>query len=80
VQLSKIANLPENELLKAFRLLITLLGTSDGRRRHEKPLDTENHWWHRDLNDPTVVAKIKEEFGNHTGVNRPPGFRPRRIK
>ncbi len=64
IQLAKIANLPEDELLKAFRLLIALLSVCDGRRRREKPVDTENHWWHRDLTDPQVVARIKEEFGS----------------
>ncbi len=63
-RLAKIANLPENELLKAFRLLIALLGVCDGRRRVEKPLDTVNHWWHRDLNDPKVIALIRQEFGS----------------
>jgi len=33
------------------------------RRRREKPLDTVNHWWHRDLSDPQVVATIGDEFG-----------------
>jgi Family of unknown function (DUF5958) len=79
LQLAKLANLPENELAKAFRLLLTLFGVSDGRRRREKPIDTENHWWHRDLNDPMVIAKIKQEFGSHAGISRTPGFRPRRV-
>jgi hypothetical protein len=63
LQLAKIANLPENELLKAFRLLIALLGICDSRRRQEKLLDTRKHWWHRDLSDPKVVTLIKQEFG-----------------
>ena len=63
-QLARIANLPQNELLKAFRLLITLLSVTDGRRWRETPVDTENHWWHRDLRDPEVIARIKEEFGS----------------
>jgi len=63
-QLGKIANLPESELPKAFVLLVALLGVCDERRRREKPLDTGNHWWHRDLSDPTVIALIRREFGN----------------
>jgi hypothetical protein len=62
--LGKIAGLPDNELLKAFRLLVALLSVSDRRRRTEKPLDTRNHWWHRDLSDLNVIAAIKQEFGS----------------
>ncbi len=61
-QIAKIANLPENELLKAFRLLLALLGVCDLRRRTEKPLDIRNHWWHRDLKDPAVISEIRHEL------------------
>jgi hypothetical protein len=63
-QLAKIANLPEGELQKSFRLLIALLGVSDARRRRERPLDTVNHWWHRDLSDPNVIEAIRREFSS----------------
>jgi hypothetical protein len=63
-QLAKIADLPENELHKAFRLLVALLGVCDRRRRQEKPLNTQNHWWHRDLTDPEVIRDLKEKFGS----------------
>ncbi len=79
-QLAKIVGLPENELVKAFRLLISLLGVCDSRRRREKPVEPKEHWWHRDLNDPTVVAEIRGEFGNDTQGSHAPGLRPRRIK
>jgi len=62
-QLAKIANLPERELPVVFRLLIRLLGISDERRREAKPLDLKNHWWHRDLRNPEIVAEICNQFG-----------------
>jgi hypothetical protein len=61
-QIAKIANLPESELEKAFRLLIALFGIADTRRRTLKPLDTKNHWWHRDLRDESVLTSIRREF------------------
>jgi hypothetical protein len=81
IQLAKIVNLPEDELLKSFSLLVALLGVCDNRRGQVKPPDTENHWWHRDLNDPDVVRAIKQQFGrsNESGGNLP-SLRPRRIK
>ncbi|TQF42634.1 hypothetical protein UNPF46_04640 [Bradyrhizobium sp. UNPF46] len=63
VQLAKLATLPEPELTQSFRLLIKLLAVADKRRREEKPLDLENHWWHRDLADPNVVNEIKRVKG-----------------
>jgi hypothetical protein len=63
VQLAKLATLPEFELSRVFRLLIKLLGIADNKRRQEEPLDTINHWWHRDLGDPEVVNDIKQIKG-----------------
>jgi hypothetical protein len=63
IQLAKLAQLPEPELPRAFRLLIELLAVADNRRRREKPLDLVNHWWHRDLSDPKVVEDIKRTKG-----------------
>jgi hypothetical protein len=62
-QLSKILNLPDAELDKAFRLTIALLGVADDRRRKTKPLDLTNHWWHRDLRDQRVIEAIRNERG-----------------
>ena len=59
VQLAKLVRLPEPELPRVFKLLVKLLAVADNRRRREKPLDLVNHWWHRDLRDPTVVNDIK---------------------
>jgi hypothetical protein len=61
-QLAKLANLPETELLSVFKLSVRLLGIADKRRRETKPVDTVNHWWHRDLKDPKVVAEIREYY------------------
>jgi hypothetical protein len=63
VQLAKLVGLPEPELSRVFRLLIKLLAIADNRRRRQKPLDTINHWWHRDLGDPKVVNDIKQIKG-----------------
>ena len=62
VQLAKLANLPEPELTNVLKLLVRLLGIADKRRRETKPVDTVNHWWHRDLGNPQVVAEIREHY------------------
>ena len=46
VQLAKIANLPESESVKSFRLLVALFAIADERRRNEKCLNGCSHWWH----------------------------------
>ena len=61
-QLAKFPQLAEEELLRAFRLLIALLRISDARRRAKMPLDLVNHWWHRDLSNPAVVEEIKRTY------------------
>ncbi len=62
VQLAKLANLPEPELANVLKLLVGLLGVADKRRRETKPVDTVNHWWHRDLRNPQVIAEIRERY------------------
>jgi hypothetical protein len=47
-QLAKIGNLPAQEFVKSFRLLVALLGMADGRRRG-RGYDRGSgcsHWWH----------------------------------
>jgi len=63
-QVAKISNLPGAELGKSFSLLIALLAVADTRRRTTKPLDTTNHWWHRDLRDAYVLNAIRQEFSH----------------
>jgi hypothetical protein len=57
-QLAKMASLPERELQTVFTLVVGLLGAADARRRTREPLDTMNHWWHRDLSNPAIVNEI----------------------
>ncbi len=46
-QLTKIINLPQDERVKAFRLLVALLGVSDKRRRERFCADKCTHAWHQ---------------------------------
>lgn len=45
----EIANLPENELSRSFRLLLRVLSISDTRRKNTQCANGCNHWWHADL-------------------------------
>ncbi|WP_069161725.1 DUF5958 family protein [Nocardia altamirensis] len=47
VQLQKILELPHNERVKAFRLLVALLGVADERRRARYCVDGCSHIWHQ---------------------------------
>ncbi|WP_371619902.1 DUF5958 family protein [Streptomyces sp. NBC_00454] len=47
VQLAKIINLPQGERVKAFRLLVALLGVADERRRERFCADGCGHAWHQ---------------------------------
>lgn len=46
-QLTKIINLPQDERVKAFRLLVALLGVADQRRRERFCADGCTHAWHQ---------------------------------
>ncbi|MFF4322985.1 DUF5958 family protein [Streptomyces sp. NPDC001568] len=46
VQLAKIINLPQDERVKSFRLLVALLGVADERRRERFCVHVCNHSWH----------------------------------
>jgi hypothetical protein len=46
IQVSKIANLNQAEYEKAFRVLVSLLSISDGRRRSTVCREGCDHWWH----------------------------------
>jgi hypothetical protein len=63
-QLARMIDLPEPELPNVFKLLIHLLGIADKRRRETKPIDTVNHWWHRDLRNPEVIAEIRSQLNS----------------
>ena len=45
-QLAKVINLPQDERVKAFRLLVALLGVADERRRTRFCADGCGHDWH----------------------------------
>ncbi|MDX2935586.1 DUF5958 family protein [Streptomyces ipomoeae] len=45
-QLAKIINLPQGERVKAFRLLVALLGVADERRRARFCVNGCSHAWH----------------------------------
>ncbi|KES03712.1 hypothetical protein BU52_28750 [Streptomyces toyocaensis] len=45
-QLTKIINLPQDERVKAFRLLVALLGVADERRRARFCAHGCSHAWH----------------------------------
>ena len=57
IRLAQIIGLPIDERRKSFRLLLSLLGVADGRRR-KKCIPPERHWWHRDLSDDAIVKEI----------------------
>lgn len=50
-QLAKIVNLPEDERLKSFRLLVALLSIADGRRRTGSCAEGCSHEWHHLAHD-----------------------------
>ncbi|MGA4979851.1 DUF5958 family protein [Streptomyces cinereoruber] len=45
-QLTKIINLPQDERVKTFRLLVALLGVADERRRARFCANGCGHFWH----------------------------------
>lgn len=51
-QLAKIVNLPEDERLKSFRLLVALLSIADERRRARYCAEGCNHDWHHLTRSP----------------------------
>nr|WP_254211977.1 DUF5958 family protein [Streptomyces sp. ADI95-16] len=58
VQLAKIINLPQDERVKAFRLLVALLGVADERRRERFCADGCGHAWHQLAKNPDSGAAI----------------------
>lgn len=58
-QLAKIINLPQDERIKAFRLLVALLAVADERRRARFCAGGCSHAWHRledGVNAGTTIA------------------------
>lgn len=61
-QMVKVLKLPPSEFLKAFVLLVSLLGIADARRYSKDCQDGCSHWWHRDLSDRQILDEIRREF------------------
>jgi hypothetical protein len=60
-QISKVSQLPNDELPKVFRLLIELLRIAD--RRRKDVCDGEcSHWWHQDLKDEEFLDDVKKRY------------------
>ena len=59
-RLGQAARLPADEGPKTFRLLLALLALADERRRRERCAGGCSHWWHLDLRDPAVVARLQQ--------------------
>ncbi len=57
-QVAKIISLPRNEYVKAFRLLLQWFAVADERRRSARCTGGCKHWWHWDLGNDEVLAKV----------------------
>ncbi|BDH07289.1 DUF5958 family protein [Streptomyces seoulensis] len=55
-QLTKIINLPQDERVKAFRLMVALLRVADKRRRERFCADGCTHAWHQLLTGADAEA------------------------
>ncbi len=70
VQLAKVLGLPEDEMSRAFALLLGLLGVADARRRSAECAGGCSHWWHRDLEDEKVRRSILDSGEAGAGSTR----------
>jgi hypothetical protein len=59
IQLAKISALPRAELHDGLRLSMALLAIADDRRRRTLCANGCHHWWHRNLRDDVVLARIR---------------------
>lgn len=60
-QIAKLLQLPPNEYMKSFRLLVALQSIADTRRR-EICGQSCNHWWHGDLDSEDYLRRIEEKY------------------
>jgi hypothetical protein len=68
-QLTKIINLPQDERVKAFRLLVALLGVADERRRARFCAHGCSHAWHHlDRGDGGSQTPPQRQAGRGEGV------------
>ncbi|THD30157.1 DUF5958 family protein [uncultured Flavobacterium sp.] len=59
--LEKLINLPENELTKAFVLLLSLFKIAY-KRRFAIEKDNPNKWWYWDLSDEANINRIQQNI------------------
>lgn len=58
--LRKLEKLRDRDAEDAWRLLLYTLRYADSRRRAKEPHGPcQQHWWHRDLGDPSVIAELR---------------------
>jgi hypothetical protein len=55
----ELADLPEKELNKCFKLLISVFALADNRRKNKECISGCRHWWHQDLSDKSFLEKLK---------------------
>lgn len=55
----ELCNLPENELLICFQILLLTFTQADNRRKSQENLNDCNHWWHKDLSDDEYLKKLR---------------------
>ncbi|MBN9418495.1 MAG: hypothetical protein J0I12_23800 [Candidatus Eremiobacteraeota bacterium] len=58
----RIPNLPLNEQLKSFQLLVAWFSLADERRRGERCKGDCSHWWHQDLRDEPTLQAIRARY------------------
>lgn len=72
--LNKLSTLRNADGVDAFILLLHLLRIADERRKATETPANCNHWWHRDLGDPVILAEIKCAYLNGS-LGHPPATR-----
>lgn len=60
----RICDLPENELLNGFGILLLTLSKADNRRKKTENSSECNHWWHKDLSNQRYLQEIIERYKN----------------
>lgn len=58
----KICELPENELLNGFDILLETLLKSDSRRKNLENDKDCNHWWHKDLSNQNYLEILRTQY------------------
>ena len=61
-QLKKVFKLKHPELSIAFCLMLQIFRNANTRRIKQHPENLERHWWNWDLNDPSIIAKVRNLY------------------